>query len=284
VISVPLRAAVLLGLAACRGSSTPHASDGGSTAVEEASSLVASASAPALPAPPPALVCLAEHYVGRVVSDARGWSLELPDQTKIPYDDGRSKKTVERIASPDIEDMFALPYPTGAIVPVANEEEDPGRVRVEPLFRATYGQNEREVSLALVPVKIASKTVRFHRRAAPALERVAARIDALIREEPKLERSFRELGGTFATRTIAGTDRTSAHAWGIAIDIDTSMADYWRNAPSRGWRNRIPFAVVEAFEREGFVWGGRWFHYDTMHFEYRPELFGARCRTSPLSH
>ena len=22
----------------------------------------------------------------------------------------------------------------------------------------------------------------------------------------------------------------------------------------------------------GAIWGGRWFHYDTMHFEYRPEL------------
>lgn len=29
--------------------------------------------------------------------------------------------------------------------------------------------------------------------------------------------------------------------------------------------------VVEAFEREGFVWGGRWNQFDTFHFEYRPE-------------
>ncbi|NUM57423.1 MAG: M15 family metallopeptidase, partial [Bdellovibrionaceae bacterium] len=27
------------------------------------------------------------------------------------------------------------------------------------------------------------------------------------------------------------------------------------------------------FESEGFIWGGKWNHYDTMHFEYRPELF-----------
>ena len=26
---------------------------------------------------------------------------------------------------------------------------------------------------------------------------------------------------------------------------------------------------------------GRWFHYDTMHFEYRPELLDIRCRTAP---
>ncbi|MDP3291618.1 MAG: M15 family metallopeptidase, partial [Sulfuricurvum sp.] len=27
----------------------------------------------------------------------------------------------------------------------------------------------------------------------------------------------------------------------------------------------------------GFIWGGRWYHYDTMHFEYRPELLASSC-------
>ena len=30
--------------------------------------------------------------------------------------------------------------------------------------------------------------------------------------------------------------------------------------------------IVRIFEKHGFIWGGRWYHYDTMHFEYRPEL------------
>jgi hypothetical protein len=34
----------------------------------------------------------------------------------------------------------------------------------------------------------------------------------------------------------------------------------------------MPREIVDAFERHGFIWGGRWYHYDTMHFEYRPEL------------
>ena len=37
-------------------------------------------------------------------------------------------------------------------------------------------------------------------------------------------------------------------------------------------KNKIPFEIVEIFERHGFIWGGKWYHYDTMHFEYRPEL------------
>ena len=33
-----------------------------------------------------------------------------------------------------------------------------------------------------------------------------------------------------------------------------------------------PEAVVKAFERRGFVWGGKWFFWDLVHFEYRPEI------------
>jgi hypothetical protein len=36
---------------------------------------------------------------------------------------------------------------------------------------------------------------------------------------------------------------------------------------------------VAVFERHGFIWGGRWAHYDTMHFEYRPELLGYHPKT-----
>ncbi|MDR1025281.1 MAG: M15 family metallopeptidase, partial [Treponema sp.] len=34
-----------------------------------------------------------------------------------------------------------------------------------------------------------------------------------------------------------------------------------------------PEPVIKAFESYGFVWGGKWSSYDTMHFEYRPEIF-----------
>jgi hypothetical protein len=37
----------------------------------------------------------------------------------------------------------------------------------------------------------------------------------------------------------------------------------------------MPRQIVDIFERHGFIWGGRWYHYDTMHFEFRPELLAA---------
>ena len=51
----------------------------------------------------------------------------------------------------------------------------------------------------------------------------------------------------------------------------------WAWARNRGdipYRNRIPYEIAEVFEAERFIWGGKWYHYDTMHFEYRPELIG----------
>jgi len=118
-----------------------------------------------------------------------------------------------------------------------------------------------------------------HRSIVPALGRVAGRLERARQADPSLGRFLRRLSGGFAARKIAGTDRLSAHAFGIAIDLDKSMSDYWRwqKAGPLRWRNRIPQPIVDAFEAEGFIWGGRWWHYDTMHFEYRPELVGPVC-------
>jgi len=82
------------------------------------------------------------------------------------------------------------------------------------------------------------------------LARVTAKLDPLL---PKLGPYLQQLGGTFAARAIAGTDRKSAHAWGIAIDIDPRASDYWRNMPGTPvWKHRVPPVLVEAFESEGW--------------------------------
>ncbi|MEK7661051.1 MAG: M15 family metallopeptidase, partial [Pseudomonadota bacterium] len=61
-----------------------------------------------------------------------------------------------------------------------------------------------------------------------------------------------------------------------AIDLNSSYGEYWRwqKDKSKGIRynNRMPMEIVRIFENNGFIWGGRWYHYDTFHFEYRPEF------------
>jgi hypothetical protein len=113
---------------------------------------------------------------------------------------------------------------------------------------------------------------------------VAAQLAKVSAELDRLPASFDQYlfppAGTFNCRAIAGTGRLSAHGSATAIDIATRHAHYWRwekpDASGRHvWRNEIPIEVVEIFEKHGFIWGGKWYHYDTMHFEYRPELIAA---------
>jgi hypothetical protein len=86
-------------------------------------------------------------------------------------------------------------------------------------------------------------------------------------------------------RKVDGSDALSYHAYGLALDIVPNdyggKQVYWRwsAAWKSGW-DRIPLterwhppsAVIDAFEQEGFVWGGKWYHFDNIHFEYRPEI------------
>jgi hypothetical protein len=47
--------------------------------------------------------------------------------------------------------------------------------------------------------------------------------------------------------------------------------------------HQVPWQVVKAFEEEGFIWGGKWNHFDCMHFEYRPEFFpNLKKRCAPM--
>lgn len=229
------------------------------------------------PAPAP-LRCLEKFYKVTPVSRSGAWYAELPDGTAIPFDDGREKTTDERLAAPDVKDVFFEPYPTGKIVPNTTEDLDPGRIRIERLFTATYGASEREVVQALVAIDFLGHGLRVHRRAARAFGLVAERLGRAVRRDPSIGRFLRGLGGTFNWRNVAGTTNRSLHSFGIAIDLNVELSNYWQwERPPLKWKNRYPQAIVDAFEAEGFAWGGRWYHFDTMHFEYRPELLEPSC-------
>lgn len=230
--------------------------------------------------PPRALACVARLYEGVARRDGSAWSLVLRDGQVIPYDDGKTKTLYERFESPDVEDLFELEYRKGRITPVTQIDFDPGRIRIDAIFFATYGKTAKEAEASLVSVRVGGKWFAVHKKIEAPLRRVATRIDEAMKHDPSLARFFESPGGTFNWRRIAGSDQLSMHAWAIAIDLDTPHSNYWRNEPrdqSLTWKNAYPQAIVDAFEAEGFAWGGRWYHYDTMHFEYRPELLDPAC-------
>ena len=78
---------------------------------------------------------------------------------------------------------------------------------------------------------------------------------------------------------MLAANRLSAHSYGMTIDIGGNYKTYWlwakpgaKETDNVPYKNKMPHEIVEIFEKHGFIWGGRWYHYDTMHFEYRPEI------------
>jgi peptidoglycan LD-endopeptidase CwlK len=201
------------------------------------------------------------------------------DGSMILFDDGRSKTYEQRLSEADPEDELWQPYPTGPDSyrpPAVNF--DPGRYRCTTLLKKMYGASAQEVESHLRTIpwmpKSTQATVRI--TSVNGVDQRLAAISAELDELPAVDKKFvLKTAGTFNWRPIAGTNLLSAHAFGIAIDINVDYADYWHWTAENGlipYRNRIPHRIIEIFERHGFIWGGKWYHYDTMHFEYRPEL------------
>ena len=228
------------------------------------------------PEAPAQLGCLLRHYTGQAAFVDGRWFVVLPGGARHPWAGAPGRPLDRRIEDPAPADTFAIPYPTGPIAPVDDAARDPGRLRFLPLFAATYGDPPR----SLARIRFFGHTLKVHPRLVAPLERVTARL------APQLAATLRghlvPPAGAFARRNIAGTERRSAHAYGVALDLNAARSHYWRWQKEPGpprWRSTIPAAIVAAFEAEGFIWGGRWYHYDTMHFEYRPELVGeGACR------
>jgi Domain of unknown function (4846)/D-alanyl-D-alanine carboxypeptidase len=233
---------------------------------------------------PRGLRCLQAAYPEHVCG-LEANALVLCDGRTFVYDDGREKTHEQRLEEPDLEDMLAEPYRTVPQLPPAPNSE-PGRVRFQPLFDAMYGSTQAQVRSHLTRVawlaRDGGRSIEVTRvnGVDARLRAVSAALEQL---SPELRAQAAQLAGTFNWRPIAGTERRSAHSYGIAIDVAPKLSDYWRwrepgvETPVR-YRNRMPLEIVAAFEREGFIWGGRWSHYDTMHFEYRPELLVLECR------
>jgi hypothetical protein len=231
----------------------------------------------------PALEALIRAYPDQLAGyDATG--LILRDGTRMPLSDGRPSKSFEEaLRQGSILDQLSLPYPTGVSAAAFGPQSDPGRIRNRAFFDKMYGDCWRgEVAPRLVSVvwlpRSWGRSVRVTsiNGVAQRLAEVSDELDAL---PAAVKRYLRPPAGTYSCRTVADTGEPSMHAWGAAIDINAAHADYWlwgRGAPV----NTIPAEIVEIFERHGFIWGGKWSHYDTMHFEYRPELLNTASSTA----
>jgi hypothetical protein len=233
---------------------------------------------------PALLTGYAGYCLRLVLAENNSLYLLLKDNVRILYDDGRKKSFEEKLEQPDLEDMLSQVYPAGEFQEY-KPDYDPGRFRVTAFFNTVYGGASQQVQANLTTVNFCGQKVQFNARngAAAALGRVGENLAALIRCKPELRKYLFPLGGSVNWRTIAGTKRPSPHSWGIAIDLNAQYGAYWRwqKSPTGTFilnlRRSYPGEIVKIFEAQGFIWGGKWSHYDLMHFEYRPELLTKKA-------
>jgi hypothetical protein len=220
-------------------------------------------------------------FLDRIEDNELVWK----DGTRMFIDDGRGAKTFNAtLDEPDIKDMFLIKYPLLEVGRAPALDFDPGRVRYAPLFRKMYGDcrsagfMRNAVNVVWLPTTY-GKNLKFTKvnGAAMALQEISNELDRL---PDRFLVYLRPTQRTYNCRVIAGTNRRSPHGYGIAIDIAAARSDYWLRARAGAggriaYKNEIPWEIVHIFEKHGFIWGGKWYHYDTMHFEYRPEIIAA---------
>ena len=213
-----------------------------------------------------------------------GKVLRWRDGTVMPVSDGADNKTFpELLRHASIIDQFRIPYPRGPLDNPPAVDADPGRFRNAAFFAQMYGDCRKgEVSPHLVALSWLPRTWGQSIRVTSVngvdehLRAVSAEIDAL---PENIKRAAYPIAGTYKCRSVADTGQPSPHGYGIAIDLNIAVSDYWYWRSHGGpvvYRNRMPLEIVAIFEKHGFIWGGKWYHYDTMHFEFRPELLVAR--------
>ena len=168
-----------------------------------------------------------------------------------------------------------------------NRNQNPPRrspLFFDDLWRA---HNQGEAYERVKTIRFLGKPVTVHYLVMENLALVEEHILAAARTEPQVQvwvDNISSLEG-WSWRNIADTQSRSYHSYGLAIDIipksyggkDTYWL--WTSRYRQDWWNvsynerfHPPAAVIKAFEKFGFIWGGKWLYFDTMHFEYRPEI------------
>jgi hypothetical protein len=134
------------------------------------------------------------------------------------------------------------------------------------------------------------RKVLIHRELLDELAAIEEELTYVKEDDSQLREYITSIGGLegYSWRYIAGTSSMSFHSYGTAIDVLPGQGQpgeiYWRWSLSRypEWYS-LPYdkrfmpsvAFIKAFEKRGFIWGGKWFYFDTIHFEYRPEILAV---------
>ena len=172
---------------------------------------------------------------------------------------------------------------------IKNRSENPN-----PLLRSNFfiddlwqSPNQRETEKNMERITFLGKPIKIHKMILNQTAVVEEQILEAAKTDPLVQawiNSIDILEG-YGWRNIAQTRSRSYHSYGLAIDLlpkslgkkqtywlwTSQYREDWWNV-SYNERYHPPEAVIKVFEENGFIWGGKWPLFDTMHFEYRPEV------------
>lgn len=203
--------------------------------------------------------------------------LIMQNNNKVLYDDKKEKSHEQKFYNSDLQDTLEQIYPLDMITDVMEEGQDPGRIRSYSFLSNMYGGSKEAVQKNIINKNTYYGTMMFNKinGAADNLEKALNKVSELAKQNTKIYNFVSPTSGTFNYRVIKDTGQLSPHAFAIAIDLKSDPADYWKWCNREKGGNRIsiyPEEIVKTFEEYGFVWGGKWAHFDILHFEYRPEI------------
>jgi len=131
------------------------------------------------------------------------------------------------------------------------------------LAHVTHVQPPYQLRMGAIPVH----SVKINKVAAPSLARVFAAVWEACKKDPEEIRRFNidHFSGDWVVRLMRGRPSISMHAYALALDFDAEDNPLGRTP---GYF-RANHPLVQAFEENGWVWGGSWSgRPDPMHFQY----------------
>lgn len=218
------------------------------------------------------------EYIVNVEKDSKDFVyIVMKSGKKIIYDDKKKKSYDEKLSNPDLQDMLEQVYPLNHEGGLLDINNDPGRSRVYQLLNEVYGGSQEKVNASLINVSGGGGNYRFNKnnKAAESLKKALIQLSQGVKKSTSQGDYLFPINGTFNYRHISGTGRLSPHAYGIALDLNSNRGDYWKWSSREVGEKRMkayPKELVQIFENNNFIWGGKWGHFDILHFEYRPEM------------
>jgi len=247
-----------------------------------------------------------EAYPGLITDITRGendWCVKFANGNIYYWADG---KILPESILPESDKYISYsiyPYNMNGRCPELYTEEQIGKLRVinKPdkkkklvpgeegsLYKELFAITTKKSAIKnLSEVKLSGHYIQVHRSIAEKIKSIDSKISSLAKTDPEVRSFVKTIGSVqaFNWRKVAGTSRKSNHSYGIAIDIlpkkyrKKTIYWSWEQEKNKDWmllpQSSLwtpPDPVVKIFLAEGFIWGGHWDKYDTMHFEYRPEL------------